>query len=1386
MVTVFLLLASLVAAAGFAVVAQRRLRQLGMLAAVGATHKHLRLVLLTNGVVVGVTAALIGTIAGVAAWTLAAPTLESAIDHRVDRLSLPWGLIAMTVVLAVIGATAAAWWPGRTVARLPIMLALSGRPPRPRPARHSAIAAAALIAVGIGCLALSNRDRALLIVAGIVATILGCLLLGPLAIRMFSTVAGRVSIAPRLALRDLARYQARSGAALAAVTLALGIAATVVITASAEEANAAGDPPNLSNRQIRVYLGPDDARELSPILTAAELERLAASARQLATQLDDAVVITLRGALQPGTRPTVVDDVQVFPPVGLTRKVDTGAGRKTYYGESQVYVATPAVLRYLGIDPATVDPSIDFLADPAVRTDDLVIPNFTSKSDEFPVTNVQRIDVGKLFGSPGDTADQKPPTFITLDGVRRRGWQQVPVGWLIESSRPLTSDQIADARELAADVGLSIEVLRGDKTLATTMAIATAAGALLALAILALTVGLIRSESARRPTHADRNWSHPPDTPHADGRHRRRACPPRCAPRRRRRVRPPCRDVPRRPRLSERRAGPLPRPRGHRLAAGCRRGGMAPRRPRAACHLPGGLRVTGVRFRLLAIMAALGAVAAAAVLVVTFATGDDDRYSAEIRRTQYGIPHILASDYGSLGYGYGYAFAEDNLCVLADRVLTLRGQRSRYLDPEADSGDSLADPGITNLTSDIYYRGLRQSGVVERLLARPAPLGPTDDLHEMVEGYVAGYNRYLHDTGVAQLPDPTCRGKAWVGPITALDVWSGIYDLTTSGGTAGFREEIVSASPAAGAPVATEPAPTAPAEQPDGTGSNAWALGRDATRARGGMLLANPHWPWTGHARYYQVQLTIPGVLDVAGASVSGTPVVEIGHTRGLAWMHPVSTARRFTLFQLELVPGKPTSYLVDGRAEPMTQRNVTVTVRGTDGKLSRVTRTLYGSRYGPVLAAGWTTRTAFAIRDASADNLRAMNEWLAIDKAQNLAQLRAAQDIYQGIPFSYTIAVDTSGTAYFAEASVVPHVTDAHARRCIDTAEGKALYSEIFVLDGSTSACDWGNDPGAVERGIFAPSNVPRLIRTDYVANSNDSPWLTNPAAPITGYPAIFGDNGSERSRSLRTRLGLDMIARRMAGSDGLGPPGFTLSSLQATMFGNRNYGADLGRSDVVAMCRAHPVLTAGDGTRVDVRAACDVLARWDGRGEAGSRGEALWEMFFQGEPPWRVPFDPAHPLTTPRGIDGDDPAVRRAFADAVRFFQSDPTSGSARRWAGVSLPGCPDEQGCFNAIQETASETGPPPGETGPPPGARGQRPVDMPPATSIHGTSFLMAVELTAHGPRTRTILTHSESANPASPHYRDQTVLFSRKQWVTERFTEAEISADPHLQTTTLHG
>lgn len=276
--------------------------------------------------------------------------------------------------------------------------------------------------------------------------------------------------------------------------LALGIGATVVV-ASAEQAKEGTEPPNLSDRQIRVYMSPPGGPGDPAIEAVAQRERLAARVSQLAGTLDRAAVTPLRKAFHPDEAALVVADTRVRPTIDLARRV----GARDWRSESPLYVATPAVLRYLGIDPARVDPSADFLADRSVPTDELVIPPMGGRGEDRAVTSVQRVDTGRrLFGNPSGVWDAgQRPTLITPAGLRRRGWKQIPVGWLVDSSRPLTSDQIADARALAANAGLTIEVRREPASRARAMALATAAGALLALGILAMTVGLIRSESTR-------------------------------------------------------------------------------------------------------------------------------------------------------------------------------------------------------------------------------------------------------------------------------------------------------------------------------------------------------------------------------------------------------------------------------------------------------------------------------------------------------------------------------------------------------------------------------------------------------------------------------------------------------------------------------------------------------------------------------------------------------------------------------------------------------------------------------------------------------------------------------------------------------------------------
>ena len=359
----------------------------------------------------------------------------------------------------------------------------------------------------------------------------------------------------------------------------------------------------------------------------------------------------------------------------------------------------------------------------------------------------------------------------------------------------------------------------------------------------------------------------------------------------------------------------------------------------------------------------------------------------------------------------------------------------------------------------------------------------------------------------------------------------------------------------------------------------------------------------------------------------------------------------------------------------------------------------------------------------------------------------------------------------------VVPHVTNAHLVRCVLSPIPLLILQQtgLPVLDGSRSDCAWGTDADAVEPGILGPARMPHLTRDDYVTNSNDSYWLPNPAQPLTGFPRILGEENSVRS--LRTRLGLKLVQGRLAGTDGLEGQRFTLEQLQTVMLNNRAHSGELLRDAAVALCRRTPFVLMADGTFEDLRPACPVLAQWDLKGNLDSRGELLWRVFIFNAVavtggPYLVPFNPADPVNTPRALNTLHPQVAQALGTALRTLRTrnialDATTGSVqgKRKNGVFIPihGCSHEEGCFNQISNRL-----------------------LPDGTyePVLGSSFIMAVSFTDAGPVAKSVLTYSQSNNPASPWYADQTAMFSQKQWVEMRYTEADIASDPALSVTQL--
>jgi acyl-homoserine-lactone acylase len=276
-------------------------------------------------------------------------------------------------------------------------------------------------------------------------------------------------------------------------------------------------------------------------------------------------------------------------------------------------------------------------------------------------------------------------------------------------------------------------------------------------------------------------------------------------------------------------------------------------------------------------------------------------YRATITRTAHDIPHITANSFGSLGFGYGYAFASDDICTIANDYVTVEGERSRYFGPDATYAP-LGAP-VENSDSDTYWQAVIKNRVVQRLLA--VKQGPSA-VEPRVRQLIAGYNDYLASVGGTDgISDPTCRGQAWVHPLTVFDEYLRIYQLAEIESTDTDPQIMVTAQPpTTSSPQVPEPSAGQLRElgtrldaSQSAAGSNAIAIGSAGARDHGaGILLGNPHFSWSGPLRFYEVQLTIPGTLNVEGVTLSGIPVVLIGFNSTLAWSHTVSSAHTFVL----------------------------------------------------------------------------------------------------------------------------------------------------------------------------------------------------------------------------------------------------------------------------------------------------------------------------------------------------------------------------------------------------------------------------------------------------------------------------------------------------------
>jgi len=771
------------------------------------------------------------------------------------------------------------------------------------------------------------------------------------------------------------------------------------------------------------------------------------------------------------------------------------------------------------------------------------------------------------------------------------------------------------------------------------------------------------------------------------------------------------------------------------------------------------------------------------------ATHGDARFEAEVRWTTHGVAHIQAHDWGSLGFGQGYACTSDHLPTIADQIVKVRSERAQHHGAGRDGA---------HLATDFGYLAL---GVRDRAPGFRDAQPP--HVRALVGGYAVGYNAAVAEALVdPDLLPEWCRGADWIRPIDEIDLWTYLVDIALMASGRNLAE-IIGRAEAPGPDGPAAPSPITALGGGAGA-SNGWAFGGDATASGHGLVVANPHFPWGGEARFWECHLTLPGEIDAYGVALLGSPGVQMGFNREVAWTHTFSRGHRFTLSRLDLVRDDPTSFRYGDETRAMTATDHSVEVLSDDGTRSTVTRTLWRTHQGPMVnlpLVGWGFDLAFTYRDANFDNDLILSQFLAMATASSMDDFQASYARIQGMPWVNTLAADKTGRAWFIDGSSTPNLSQGAEARFRDRIRDDLIAALLFenrvaLLDGSEPDDEWVDHPDARAPGLLPYADLPSLERRDYLLNANDSHWLNHATDRLEGFSPL---HGLERTaRSLRTRQNL-LTAARLATEGQV-----TIESAVEAMLSNDSLSAALLCDDVIERVRA-----AGGP---ELQAAADVLAAWDRRYDLESVGAVLWRELIAGFDKkalaeagalFATPFDPDRPVDTPSGLapapaEGPDPIVAamvrslEVLADAGVAFDA---PLGAVQWVQrgdqrVAVHGGYEGDGVLNILSPFGALAS---HSLEPQPDAL--RPVADRAATTglagggyrcTYGTSFVMSVELTDDGPVAIGLLAYGQAGDDRSPHHIDGTEAYAAKAMRPLLFTDDAIEADPHLRRAHLRG
>jgi len=498
------------------------------------------------------------------------------------------------------------------------------------------------------------------------------------------------------------------------------------------------------------------------------------------------------------------------------------------------------------------------------------------------------------------------------------------------------------------------------------------------------------------------------------------------------------------------------------------------------------------------------------------------------------------------------------------------------------------------------------------------------------------------------------------------------------------------------------------ANQGKSAGSNGWAIAPSHSASGKAMLLANPHLPWSDLYLWYEAQLTAPEI-DAYGATLVGLPVLEIAFNDFLGWTHTVNTHDGWDAYALKLAGD---GYFWDGKVKALTTETQSIQVKQDDGTLKSEQLVVQHSLHGPIVSQN--DQQAIALRVVGLDQPGALQQWWEMGRAQNLSQFESALKRLQ-IPMFTVLYADREGHILHLFNGQVPIRSQGDFEAWKD------------VVPGDTSATLWTK--------THPYQDLPRVIDppSGWLQNANDAPWTTTFPVAINpdDYPAYMAPRKGMSLRSQRSA--------RMLKED----PKISFAEMIDYKHSTHVELADRVLDDLITLARSSE-------TELTQQAA-DVLAKWDRKADADSRGAVLfatWRQLVDRKRLFAVPWSQDAPLTTPKGIGDPINAITALTkaAETVRLAYGSldvAWSQVFRLKSGeVDVPanGADDSLGVFRNVWFAPQSDG------------RWQ---------AVGGDSFVAAIEF-SQPVKARVLTTYGNATQSHSQHRTDQLQLFANKQ------------------------